>query len=268
MPATTPVIRSTGLRKHFFSGTGFTDLLRGRLRGRRIQALDRVDLEVVRGEIVGLMGPNGAGKSTLLRLVAGLLVPDEGRLEVLGLEARRAGPDYRRRVCFVNCDERSFSWRLSGRQNLVFFAALHGLRGARAVKRVERSLELVELARDADRSVREYSTGMRQRLSLARGLLGEPEIFLFDEPTRGVDPKSAASLRALIRHELVGATHTALVATHSFSEIRGLCHRVLVLERGAVVARGAPEEAAAIIGVDAALAGGEPAPEQGEGAPC
>jgi len=253
-----PIISSVGLRKHFFSATGFTDLLRGRMRGRRIQALDRVELTVTQGEILGLMGPNGAGKSTLLRLVAGLLLPDEGQLEVLGMDARQAGAEFRRRVCFVNCDERSFSWRLTGWQNLAFFAALHGLSGARADERVERALGLVDLDGEADRSVREYSTGMRQRLALARGLLGKPEVFLFDEPTRGVDPKSAASLRALIRRE-VGTDHTALVATHSFTDIRALCDRVLVLERGVVVARGAPDEAAAMIGVDRA-SGAEDSP--------
>ena len=245
-----PVIVSRGLRKHFRSGTSFVDLLRGRLFGKRVDALCGVDLEVRQGEIVGLMGENGAGKSTLLRLVAGLLVPDTGELNVLGLDAKRTGFDFRCRVCFVNCDERSFSWRLTGRQNLVFFAALYRLRSAAIQGRVERALSMTDLEHEADRPVREYSTGMRQRLALARGLLGDPEIFLFDEPTRGVDPAAAARLRCFIRQDVVGTTHTALVATHSFSDVGDLCHRVVVLRQGLVFSQGPAARAAEMMGVE------------------
>ena len=246
------MIVCASLRKHFRSGTNFTDLLRGRLFGPRVDALCGIDLEVRQGEIVGLMGPNGAGKSTLLRLVAGLLIPDEGELNVLGLDVRRVGSGFRRRVCFVNCDERSFSWRLTGFQNLVFFAALYRLRGRAATARVERALGLAGLEAEADRPVREYSTGMRQRLALARGLLGDPEIFLFDEPTRGVDPNAAARLRRFIRNDVVGTTHTALVATHSFSDVGDLCHRVVVLQKGQITAEGPAHDAAAMVGVEEA----------------
>jgi ABC-2 type transport system ATP-binding protein len=167
------------------------------------------------------------------------------------------GHQFRRRVCFVNCDERSFSWRLTGKQNLDFFAALYELRGAAARRRVERALHLSGLEDEAPRPVREYSTGMRQRLALARGLLGDPEIFLFDEPTRGVDPVSAARLRRFIRREVVGEEHTAIVATHSFSDVAGLCDRVLVLERGRISREGAPGEAARMIGVEPCTGSGE-----------
>jgi ABC-2 type transport system ATP-binding protein len=250
MTDTAPVITSRALAKHFRSAASFTDLFRARLFGPRIDALKGIDLEVGRGEILGLMGPNGAGKSTLLRLVAGLLIPDGGELEVLGLDVRRAGAEFRRRVCFVNCDERSFSWRLTGRQNLVFFAALYGLGRKEAAARAARALEMTGLEGEADRPVREYSTGMRQRLALSRGLLGDPEIFLFDEPTRGVDPVAAAGLRRFIRKDVVGERHTALVATHSFSDVGDLCDRVVVLEKGSVVAVGPAEEAAAMVGVE------------------
>jgi ABC-2 type transport system ATP-binding protein len=242
-------IESVALEKHFRSGASFTDLLRGRLRGARIDALRGVELAVRPGEVVGLMGPNGVGKSTLLLCVAGLLLPDAGTLSVLGHDVRRAGAEFRRRVCYVVSDQRSFSWRLSGAQNLEFFAALHGLRGREARARIARALDGVGLHGDARRPVREYSTGMRQRLALARGFLGEPEVWLFDELTRGVDPRAASAIRSLIRDELRAHGRTALCATHDLADVAELCDRVVVLEAGRVQAEGAPAEAARLVGI-------------------
>jgi ABC-2 type transport system ATP-binding protein len=243
------VITSVALCKHFRSGTSFTDLLRGRLFGPRVDALRGIDLSVAQGEILGVMGPNGAGKSTLLRLISGLLLPDAGRLEVLGQDVARVGASFRRQVCYVNCEERSFSWRLTGLQNLEFFAALYGLRGQRVRERVDGVLATVEMEADAARPVREYSSGMRQRLALARGLLGAPEVFLFDEPTRGLDPAAARRLRRFIRDEVVGGTRTAVVATHSFADASDLCDRVVALDRGVIVSEGEPDDAERMMAV-------------------
>jgi len=243
-------ISAEGVSKHFFAATSALDLLRGRLRGRRIDAVRGIALAVARGETVGVVGPNGAGKTTLLRLLAGLLLPDAGTLDVLGEAVARTDHRFRRRVCYVVCDERSFSWRLSGRQNLEFFAALHRLAGGEARGRVTAALARVGLEGEADRAVREYSSGMRQRLALARGLLGDPELLLLDEPTRGVDPLCAEELRRFIREELVGeGKRTALVATHNLREVQTLCDRVVVLDAGRVVGEGSAADAARILGV-------------------
>jgi ABC-2 type transport system ATP-binding protein len=244
------IVKATALRKHFRSGTNFVDLFRGRLRGRWINVLRGLDFEIRRGEILGIMGPNGAGKSTLLRLLCGLLVPDSGSLLVFGKEIQQAGTDLRRRVCFINCDERSFSWRLSGLQNLEFFAALCDLRGERVKQRIARALEVTCLGDQAQRPVREYSSGMRQRLALARGLLGDPELFLFDEPTRAVDPVAAMRLRRLIKQNVEQERHTAIVATHNFEDVYDLCNRVLVLDQGIIACEGTPEEATRMIGLE------------------
>ncbi|MBK6849923.1 MAG: ABC transporter ATP-binding protein [Proteobacteria bacterium] len=242
------VIRAAALRKHYFASAGLPALLRGRWRGRRIAALQGVDLVVRRGEIVGLLGPNGAGKSTLLKLVAGLLLPDEGELEVLGRPVARFGDALRRHVSYVSADERSFSWRISGQQNLEFFAALHGLHGSAMTERVRSALARVELEGDADRAVREYSSGTRQRLAFARALLGDPEIFLFDEPTRGVDPRRASELRRFVRERLLQG-RTAVVATHDLTEVQQLCTRVVTIEQGKIVGGGGPEDAARLLGL-------------------
>ncbi len=227
-----PAVEAVGVSKHFHSGANFADLLRGKLRGRKIQALHPLDLRVEPGEALALVGENGAGKSTLLRLVAGLLIPDAGQLTVLGQETRDAGARHRQRVCYVGGEERSFSWRLSGTQNLEFFAALHGLDRPAAARRAAEALERVGLAADGDRPVREYSTGMRQRLALARGLLGEPELLLLDEPTRGVDPAAASALRDLMREHLLTGARTTLLATHDPAEARAVCSRALLLKQG------------------------------------
>lgn len=237
-----PAVEALEVRKHFFSGATFADLLRGRLRGRRLDALHPLDLTVQVGESLAVVGENGAGKSTLLRLVAGLLLPDGGSLAVLGQDMTAAPPEHRRRACYVGGDERSFSWRLSGGENLEFFAALYGLDRRSAVARAAETLAQVGLDRDGDRPVREYSTGMRQRLALARGLLGEPELLLLDEPTRGVDPAAAVELRALLREQILAGGRTALLATNDPAEARALCPRALLLRRGQSAGEGAVDE--------------------------
>jgi ABC-2 type transport system ATP-binding protein len=224
-------ISAEQLCKRFRSAARWRQILRGQLRGAEICALRGVDLTVARGEVLGVMGPNGAGKSTLLRILAQLIIPTSGDFRVQGS------------VAFVVADERSFSWRLTGRHNLEFFARLYGFDGRDADRRVADALERVVLAKDADRAYREYSTGMRQRLALARGLLADADIFLLDEPTRGVDPEAAHVLRRFVRRELVErGRRTVIVATHDLHEARELCSRVAVLRAGRIERMCAPSE--------------------------
>jgi ABC-2 type transport system ATP-binding protein len=246
------VIEARALVKRFRAGTSAADLLRGRLRGREIVALSGLELGVARGECVAVVGENGAGKSTLLRLIAALLLPDSGALRVLDCDVGTVDAGFRRRVCYVVAEERSFSWRLTGEQNLAFFAALYGLRGAAARARVGQALEIAELRSAARRPVREYSTGMRSRLAFARALLGEPELWLFDEPTRGVDPLAAARLRRFIRDELLARRGgTAVVATHDLGEVQALCTRAVALTAGRVVGEAAPDGVGRLLGTEA-----------------
>ena len=198
-------------------------------------ALDRLDLDVERGEIVALLGPNGAGKSTLLRILGTTVLPDDGTAEVCDVDVVADPARARRQVGLMIGDERSLYWRLSGRGNLVFFAALHGMRRRHALTRAAELLELVGLVEAADRSVLGYSSGMRARLSLARALLAQPPLLLLDEPTRSLDPLAASGFRdtaASLAHERETGI---LLATHDLHEAVAVSDRVVILSAGRAV---------------------------------
>jgi len=235
-------VRVEGVAKAFPRRRSVRALLRAPFRRpSRVPALRGVSLEVRRGEILGLLGPNGAGKTTLLKVLCGLVLPDEGRAEVLGIPA--GVPGLSRVLGLVHGDERSFYWRLTARENLDFFARLHGLTGEARRRRVRQLLERVDLARDADRRFGDFSSGMRQRLAIARALIADPPVLLMDEPTRSLDPVSAARQRQWILEELHrGDGRTILLATHNLREAEQLCHRVAILAAGKVRAVGTPAE--------------------------
>jgi ABC-2 type transport system ATP-binding protein len=214
------------------------DGIRVRNLGKRfgpVVALDGLDLDVERGEIVSLLGPNGAGKSTLLRIVGTIVLPDEGTVSVGGVDTVADPAAARRQIGLMIGDERSFYWRLSGRRNLAFFAALQGMRRGDAVTRAGELLDLVGLLEAADRPVRGYSSGMRIRLSLARALLADPPLLLLDEPTQNLDPLAASGFRdTAIR--LAGERDTGiLIATHDLHEAVAMSTRVAVISAGRVV---------------------------------
>jgi len=199
-----------------------------------VDALQGVDLEVAAGEIVALLGPNGAGKSTLIRVMSTVVVPDRGTVVVDGVDAVAHPRQARARLGVALSDERSFFWRLTGRQNLEFFAALHGMSRRRRGAAVDRALESVTLSDVADRRVDRYSSGMRARLGIARGLLGSPSVLLLDEPTRSVDPISTITVRTVVG-DLARRHRTAvLVATHDLHEAAAMADRVVILARGRV----------------------------------
>jgi ABC-2 type transport system ATP-binding protein len=246
----TAAIVVDGLGKVFSSPAGLRQMLRGRLFGPAVEALAGVSFSVAQGEIACMMGPNGAGKSTLVRILGGLLLPSSGRARVAGLDAGAGTSEFRQRVAFVVGDERSFHYRVSGRGNLHYFAALHGLPGELARRRSGELLERVGLAAAADRRYREYSRGMRQRLAIARGLLGDPRVLLLDEPTLGLDPRGARDLRVFLREEIVrGAGRTAIVCSNDPAEARAMADRVLFLEGGRLRGEAPPDRIEAELGL-------------------
>jgi ABC-2 type transport system ATP-binding protein len=198
-----------------------------------VQALADVDLEVEWGELVALVGPNGAGKTTLIRVLSTIVLPDSGRVQVAGHDVVHEGAQVRRAVGLDLGGERAWYWRLTGRQNLEFFAALEGSSRYEAQRIASTLLDDLGLADVGDRRVGRYSTGMRARLSLARALLGSPRVLLLDEPTASIDPISAAGfrdrLRAVARERRLGV----LVSTHDLREAAG-ADRVVALANGRV----------------------------------
>ena len=246
----TAAIAVEGLGKIFYSPAGLREMLRGRLYGKAVTALADVSFAVQPGEIVCMMGPNGAGKSTLVRILGGLLLPSSGRARVAGIDAGAGTSEFRQRVAFVVGDERSFHFRVTGRGNLHYYAALHGLRPSEARRRAAELLDRVGLKEAADRRYLEYSRGMRQRLAIARGLLGDPKVLLLDEPTLGLDPKGARDLRAFLRDEIIrGTGRTAIVCSNDPTEARAMADRVLFLDGGRLHAEAPPERIEAELGL-------------------
>ena len=210
---------------------------------KRVTVLEDVSFQVDRGQLFGLLGPNGAGKTTLIKIFCTLVLPDAGTAFVRGLDVSREGKAVRRSVGYVIGDERSFYWRLTGRQNLKFFATLNNLSAAEADRRIQDLLRLTGLDTHADRLFKDYSTGIRQRLAVARGLLRDPEILFLDEPTRSLDPVASHDLRCFIRERLVEeCKRTVVVSTNDMQEAAQLCQRFAILHGGRVRACGSLAE--------------------------
>ena len=202
-------------------------------------ALRDVSLTIREGEMVGLLGPNGAGKTTLLKSIATLLSVSSGCILVHGRDVEVDPIAARRAIGLVTCDERSFYWRLTGRQNLQFFAALYRVPEECVAGRIGRLLEMLGLSGAGDQPYQSYSSGMRQKLAIARGLLSEPRLILYDEPTRSLDPLSAQSIREwIVANRLAAPATTHVIATNQLHEAQQLCDRVVILNRGAIIADG------------------------------
>ncbi len=221
------LLRVDGVSKRF-TQRGLRALLTFR-PGRSVDALREVSLELREGEVLGLLGPNGAGKTTLLRILCDLVRPERGEVLVDGLQPK----DARGRIGLVTSSERSFFWRLSGRENLRFFAALQGVTGSRMEARLDRSLARFGLAEAAERRYGTYSSGMKKRLALARALVADPTVLLMDEATDSLDAAGAVSLLEDVQEHVAGE-RGVVWATHRIEEVELLCDRVVILLEGRV----------------------------------
>jgi len=207
-----------------------------------VEALRDVSFEISEGEIFGLIGPNGAGKTTLTKIMATLVQPTSGSVSIKGFDSVREDEDVRRQVGLATAEERSFYWRLSAEENLMFFARLYGLGEAAAKKRIHDLLDRFEIGDLARRRFGELSTGNKQRLAVARAMLPSPPILLLDEPTRSLDPLAAARMRTLIKSLATeGARVTVLLTSHNLLEVEELCERVAIIGAGRIRALDSPE---------------------------
>jgi ABC-2 type transport system ATP-binding protein len=198
-------------------------------------ALKGISLSAAAGEVLALLGPNGSGKSTTLKLVSTILLPDRGSVSVGGADTRLQSNAVRKQVGFAVASERSFFPRLTARENLDFFAALEDLPRRERAHSVESVLRDVGLEDAGGKQAMKLSSGMHQRLGIARALIKQPSVLLLDEPTRSLDPAAASHLWRVIR-ELADSGITILLATHNFSEAVAVADRVAILQQGELLA--------------------------------
>ncbi len=207
---------------------------------KEVVAVDGITFDVNRGELFGLLGPNGAGKTTTIKMLTTLLIPTGGTAKILGYDVVDQANAIRARIGFIFGGERGLYWRLSGIDNLRYFASLYHVDPAVTKKRIPQLLELVGLSDRGEEKVEGYSRGMKQRLHIARTLLHDPEILFLDEPTMGLDPVGGREIRQVIRN-LQSEKKTILLTTHYMFEADALCERVAVIDRGRIVALDTPE---------------------------
>jgi len=238
---TAPAVETKDLVKVFERGrrTIWQRLRREPDRRERFSAVAGIDLRVESGEIFGLLGPNGAGKTTTMKMLATLLIPTSGTIRVLGIDPLERPREVRARLGAMLSGERSLYWKLTGRENLEYFAALYHVPPQETKPRIAASLAAVKLSDRADDYVERYSTGMRQRLALARALLPDPQLVILDEPTVGLDPQASRDLRDRVR-ELRAQGRTVLLSTHYMEEADQLCDRVAIIDHGRIVALDTP----------------------------
>src|SRR5689334_10037948 len=229
-------IEARELRRTYKTSTGVF-----RRRTLEVEAVRGVSFEVAEGELFGLLGPNGAGKTTTIKMLITLLIPTSGSAHVLGLDVVKSPREVRKRIGYVFGGERGLYERLSGLDNLRYFAELYAVPPRNQKRRIAELLDLVGLTGREKERVEGYSRGMRQRLHIARGLLHDPPVVFLDEPTIGVDPVGARELRNTIS-SLTQAGKTVLLTTHYMFEADALCDRIAVIKDGRIVGEGTPDQ--------------------------
>lgn len=219
-----------------YNGSGLASW--GRKRNETL-AVKQLNLRIEEGRILGLLGVNGAGKTTVVKMLCTLLEPTSGMATIGGFDVVRNATQVRKIVNMIAGGERSLYWRLTGRENLSYFADLYNVDGRVKKKRIEALLDLVGLGDNADKRVEQYSKGMKQRLQIARGLVNDPQYLFMDEPTIGLDVPIAREIRRLIKDTL---NKTILFTTHYMEEAEELCDELAIIHKGEIVEQGTTEE--------------------------
>ena len=213
----------------------FWDESRGEVR-----AVDGIDFDCQSGEVFGLLGANGAGKTTTLRMLATILKPTGGSASLNGYDVIAAPEDVRRSLGFYSASTALYP-RLTGRETLEFFARINGYPANQVNRRVEALIERFGIAEYADARVEKLSSGMKQKISIARTIVHDPPVLIFDEPTVGLDVMAALEMQRVIR-ELRGEGKCIIFSTHIMSEAEKLCDRIAIIHQGRILALGTLEE--------------------------
>ena len=238
------ILRVEHIKKTFTPPLSCRDMLRFNFQATRcITALDDVSFNVEKGLVIAILGPNGAGKTTLLKIISTLILPDKGR--VIVLDRYVVGKDdekIKALIGLVYAQERNFYWRLTGKQNLEFFASLYGFNKAKTTSVLKNLFELFEIDY-AHRRFDSYSAGMKQKFSLIRAMLHNPEILLLDDPTKSLDYTTARHFRDFIKEKLVkDQKKTVLLTTHHMDEAAEFCDYFIILDKGIIRAVGTLSE--------------------------
>jgi ABC-2 type transport system ATP-binding protein len=224
-----------------FKAEGIFKTFRSGWWGRKQKlVLKGIDLQIEEGEIFGILGPNGAGKTTLLSILSTLLFPDRGKIQILGMDGLRDGHRVREKVN-ISSGNANFLWSLTVKENLHFYGMLYGLNGNRRAEKIKALIKLFNLEEHEDVPFDRLSTGMKQRLSLAKSLLNDPSVLFLDEPTVGLDPSVSITIREQIRLIQKERRMTVLLTTHNMKEAEYLCDRIAFLKGGEILTTGTTE---------------------------
>ncbi|MDP8216447.1 MAG: ABC transporter ATP-binding protein [Candidatus Kaelpia imicola] len=205
-------------------------------KSKEIIALQDINLSVFSGEVYVLLGKNGAGKTTLLKILSSLILPTAGIVYIDGYDIQKCKKEIQPRIGFISGEERSFYWRLTGWQNMIFFASLYSFYGKKAKFKIKQLCNLLEIDY-LDKIFQTYSSGMKQRLNIARGLLSDPAVLLLDEPTKSIDPASATQVHEILR-KIARQGKAILFTTHNLYEAQKLANRLAILHKGRIKYKG------------------------------
>ncbi|MBN1848684.1 MAG: ABC transporter ATP-binding protein [Deltaproteobacteria bacterium] len=230
-----PIIETSNLRKIFPLPKRYKDLILHPFLKKETIALEDINILIDGGEIFGLLGPNGSGKTTLIKILSTLILPTSGKAFINGLDVTSHEEKIKKMIGYVVSDERSFFWRLTGRQNLRFFASLNNIPPSKIDSTIQELIRLIGLEKEIDNVFQNYSSGNKQKMAIIRGLLTNPRILFLDEPTRSLDPVVTHNLRSFIKEVLVEQTgKTVLIATNNMQEAEDLCSRVAIIQNGKI----------------------------------
>jgi len=236
------IVRCHNLTKYYPVPLSWKSLLLFKLQRRYKPVLTNINFSVKKGEIFAIVGPNGAGKTTLLKILGNLTTPTDGSAYIFGLDVTKAKAKIMERLGYCLSEERSFFWRLTGRQNLEFFATLFEIPYKLAKERIEEYSELFNLTDSLDDRFLNYSSGMKQKMSIIRSLLPEPDILIMDEPTKGLDPSASLKVKTLLKDLSLRKGKTIIFTTNRMNDIVSLSSNILILNHGKTVFYGTLQE--------------------------